>query len=697
MARATLACVFLACVARALAASAACPAGCECARATHVLCANRGLRALPAAAAPAGVRVLGLAGNYIRDVTARGLSRYGDLRKLSLQFNRIRKVHPRAFRRQGALEELYLGHNLLTSLQPGTLHALRRLSVLCADNNRIRSLRPESLGRLGRLVRLRLDGNALRSLPESVFQGLGNLVYLHLESNRLHRVHGAAFSNLTKLRYLNLSSNKLTEIRDLLTFSHLTTLQTLSLSGNQIRHMGPHVFQNQGKLLKLSLSNNKIFQVDRHALVGLVHLRELLMHSNRLRELPADLLRPLQGVEELDFSNNQIRHLPASAFHHLHNLQTLKLNNNRLTSLSAGAFTHNMALHTLELGGNEWSCDCGLQNLQLWMKWAWSRGRLLGAVMQCHDPARLRGQNLHSFNSSRCSGGGEGRAMEEEREGGGTRGETSRPGAELVSLATEATPHLNASTRLETEEHFERLLVGTGQEAEPTALTDACRFNQHFLLNVSVDHVTPAAARVRWNTRPSPAAELGFRVLFDRLGNAERFPRYIYPGGGARTVTLIELRPDSAYMVCVEAVIGGVVCSIASRDHCTGFVTLSEGRGPTVDNLHLVTVVFLGGNVLLLLSIGGAYLARFCRRSLQNRKSRVSHVRRIYSTRRPFPRTAVSMATTSATAEFSGYQSNRSACPMPEQGDLIVFPSDRFLDNSIPVRRDTDMIARFSD
>lgn len=87
-----------------LCARAACPELCECPRAQHVLCANRGLRAVPESSRP--VRVLGLAGNLIGNVSALALARYGHLTRLDLQFNQIRRVHPKAFETLLELEEL---------------------------------------------------------------------------------------------------------------------------------------------------------------------------------------------------------------------------------------------------------------------------------------------------------------------------------------------------------------------------------------------------------------------------------------------------------------------------------------------------------------------------------------------------------------------------------------------------------------
>lgn len=180
--------------------------------------------------------------------------------------------------------------------------------------------------------------------------------------------------------------------------------------------------------------------------------------------------------------------------------------------------------------------------------------------------------------------------------------------------------------------------------------------------------------------------------MYDRFGSPDRFPRYVYTQGTARSVTLRELGSEVTYMICVEGVVGRSVCQVAPRDHCVGLVTLPAGVGPgwpLTSDLQLLTLATLAGNMALLLAIGGIWLGRRLRRRLQRRKSAV-HVRHMYSTRRPF-RSALATST-----DFASYQSSRGARLAPHgEGDLIEFPCDRFLDNN-SVRRDSEM-QRFAD
>ncbi|XP_053084392.1 TLR4 interactor with leucine rich repeats [Pangasianodon hypophthalmus] len=741
-----------------LCARAACPELCECPRAQHVLCANRGLHAVPESSR--SVRVLGLAGNFIGNVSALALAHYGHLTRLDLQFNQIRRVHPKAFEKLVELEELYLGHNLISTLHPGTFGPLQKLTVLYGNDNDIRDLTGDTFGRLERLVRLRLDKNAIERLSESVFKHLSSLMFLQLESNQLRHIHHKAFSTLTKLQFLNLSDNKQTQLRATALFSQLRSLVTLLLSGNQITHIGSHVFQNLKKLTKLSLSNNHILRLENDTLKGLARLRELAIDGNELTEIQAGVLEPLARVERLDLSDNRITRIDPAAFTRLARLRVLDLSNNRLRRISGGAFASNAALLQLDLSGNEWKCDCRLEKLKEWMAETRARGKLLTALVRCHHPPTLEGKYLDHVNdtelladrtgSGYCKPDDEAEVMEARGAGaqeppGVTEERLNRGGGKEEDMAADG-GHRNPTMKRKKEEKLRTkpapsasakassssALLGTrttkmfplmlenasmwelndavrnpgSHKSEPqkrvehyaarrVELTDACHFNRRYIENVSVHNVSFDSSTVSWSTPEDTHTVRGqalmFRVLFDRFGHSARFPRYVYTDGSARAVTLQELRPDSTYITCVESVVGGALCQVAPRDHCAGFVTTSPSAESDVKLQH-VTAAVLAANALLILLVGGVWLGRVLKRRIKTRKSSThTHVRHMYSTRRPF-RSA--MATTCVSSEFSGYQSGR---PLAEEGDLIQFPVDRFFDSSCTRRDDDSVIPRLSD
>ncbi|XP_038822720.1 TLR4 interactor with leucine rich repeats-like [Salvelinus namaycush] len=466
-------------------ASGFCPERCDCQQAQHILCTNRGLRAVPkvhSSRVPEDVLVFSLGGNFIGNISAFDFTRYGNLIRLNLQYNQIQTIHPKAFEKLSKLEELYLGNNLISTIPPETLQSLAKLTTLYGNNNDIKKITPELFGNLESVVKLRLDGNAIELLQDSVFKSLTNLHYLHLESNQLSQIHRNAFSKLTKLRFLNLAQNKLTAVRNVFTFSQLRSLNTLLLSENEIQHVGNHVFQNLKKLSKLSLSNNNIYHLESESLKGLSSLTEFLIDGNVLENLPAGLLDPLERVEELDFSCNQISTVDPSAFEQLKHLSVLKLKDNRLTSLSGNIFALNSGLYDLDLHGNNWTCDCRLGELKQWMKSAHSQGKLLTVFLQCHHPATLRGKYLDYINSSQLQPPGnwshlcETQTGPEESRGGGILEkeieERERGQGEVRKETKGERRGIEAEERKDGEEHRE---IGSREGVEMKAIKKVSR------------------------------------------------------------------------------------------------------------------------------------------------------------------------------------------------------------------------------
>ncbi|XP_028606036.2 TLR4 interactor with leucine rich repeats [Podarcis muralis] len=738
------------------AAQPVCPEPCDCQQQQHVLCTNRGLRAVPKAVEPQDILTYSLGGNFIANISAFDFHRLAALQRLDLQYNRIRALHPKAFERLARLEELYLGNNLLTALAPGTLRPLAKLRILYANANEISSLSAASFAGLGSLVKLRLDGNALGSLADATFSGMSNLLYLHLEANRIRWLSRNAFAGLGKLRFLDLSGNQQSLLRHPDIFRPMRLLSTLLLSGNSLQQLGKGLFQHLPNLAKLSLSGNRLAWLAPEAFAGLGALKELRLDGNVLSQLPAPLLQPLRSLEVLDLSHNALAALPPGAFTQLHKLRELSLQDNALTTVPGDIFASSPALYRLELDGNPWSCDCRLRGLKHWLGSWHAQGRLLTVFVQCRQPRALAGKYLDyledsqlpmALNGSSCpnvvasspaplarGNSSSGLGLVQEKVG-------SLPSASTMQLLgsqkilasgreswaaetgpTTSTPSLHLNTRPPS-------LPGAAwprragkyhsvSSGIPPLVTDPCDFNKLFLYNLSVEAVGSGTVTVRWGVRPHRSPRLlgpvRFRVLFDRFGAATKFQRFVYlPEWSEPVATLQELRPDTPYLVCVEGVIGGRVCPVAPRDHCAGLVTLPEegagasaavaGRSPNLDH-QLLTLVLLAVNALLLFLALAAWASRLVRKKVLGCRRRKAaspvHVRQMYSTRRPLR----SMGT-GVSADFSGFQSHRpprsAVCALSE-ADLIEFPCERFIDsgaggNSSARRGEDHLLQRFAD
>ncbi|XP_042333614.1 TLR4 interactor with leucine rich repeats [Sceloporus undulatus] len=735
-----------------------CPEPCDCQQQQHLLCTNRGLKAVPKALQePQEILTFSLGGNFLANISAYDFHRLGALQRLDLQYNRIRSLHPKAFERLGRLEELYLGNNLLAAWAPGTLRPLAKLRILYVNANEIASLSAASFAGLGSLVKLRLDGNALGALGDATFAGLANLLYLHLEANRIRWLSRNAFAGLGKLRFLDLSGNQQSLLRHPDTFRPLGSLGTLLLSGNDIQQLSKGMFQHLANLAKLSLSGNRLEWLAPEAFAGLGALKELHLEGNLLSQLPTRLLQPLRNLEVLDLSHNRLLGFHPDTFGNLHQLRELSLQENALATISGDLFASSQALYRLELDGNPWSCDCRLRGLKRWLGSWHAQGRLLTVFVQCRQPLALVGKYLDYLEDAQLLPPANGSSCSEESaspspshpgnssfspQGLGQEKPSSLPSLSpmlgsqkmvapvlesdsqgIDASLTTARPSLLLSTRpllpgaawpqRAGKHHLVSSVSGT-----PPLVTDPCDFNKLFLYNLSVEALNTNSVTVRWGVRPHRSPRLlgpvRFRILFDRFGAAVKFQRFVYiPEWSEPVATLQELLPNTPYLVCVEGVMGGRVCPVAPRDHCAGLVTLPEedagaaaavAGGPQSLDQQLLTLVLLAVNALLLFLALAAWASRLVRKKVLGCRRRKTaspvHVRQMYSTRRPLR----SMGT-GVSADFSGFQSHRpprsAVCALSE-ADLIEFPCERFMDsgaggNSSARRGEDHLLQRFAD
>lgn len=644
-----------------------------------------------------------------------------NLHYLHLESNKLQHIHRNAFSKLTSLRFLNLAHNKQSAMRNVlTFSHLKALTTLLLSENEIRHIGNHVFQNLKKLSKLSLSNNKISQMDSGALRGLSSLTELLIDGNELVGIPAVLLDPLERVEELDFSRNRISSV-DSLAFSRLKHLRVLKLKDNFLTSLSGDMFTLNSVLYDLDLQGNN-WTCD----CRLEQLREWIAAAHSQGKLLTVFVQchypaTLRG-KYLDYVNS-------SQLQPLGNWTHLCTSQARPEESRAGAVL--VKLGSTERGERDSRLPEGGERTD---EEAQKGVRKRGEV---EETGRLRPVNRSGVMVWK---NGEQRKKEGQEEvgiqgdqGGPEVAEPSsfldrrkpkkklRPAAEAAGKrvkgrtrskvifkpspsATMSQASIGLTTTVSVHSGEQLDLLRSDQDDTLPVITDPCVFNRHFITNVSVHHVTSNTVTVYWTTRdhhrytpgPGPGLdEVHYRVLFDRFGTQDRFPRYVYAHGAARSVTLRELSSDVTYMVCVEGVVGGSVCQVAPRDHCTGLVTLSEanGRGATLtSDLQLVTVAMLAGNAVLLLVIGGVWLGRSLRRKLQRRKSAV-HVRHMYSTRRPF-RTA--MATASVSTDFTSYQSSRPARLAPlEEGDLIEFPCDRFLDSS-SVRRESEM-QRFSD
>uniref|UniRef100_A0A3B4Z7V6 TLR4 interactor with leucine rich repeats n=1 Tax=Stegastes partitus TaxID=144197 RepID=A0A3B4Z7V6_9TELE len=632
--------------------------------------------------------------------------------------NDMKKITPELFSNLDNLVKLRLDGNSIEVLQDSVFKSLTGLHYLHLESNKLRHIHRNAFSKLTNLRFLNLAHNKQTAVRNVLtFSQLRALTTLLLSENEIQYIGNHAFQNLKKLSKLSLSNNRISRV-DTGALKGLSSLRELLIDGNELVEIPAGLLDPLERIEQLDFSSNRISNVDSLAFSRLKHLKVLKLKNNLLTSLSGDIFALNNVLYNLDLHGNnwtcdcRLEELKRwmTAVHSQGKLLTVFVQCHYPATLR-GKYLDYEIPH----GEVEETQDLTEENQD-------------EVLMRKKEGEKRKREGQEEVEIQGDQGGPEvaepSSFLEKKKLKKESLSQRSRPAAEAAGKRAKGrrrsdaisktdppaspTPshetivQLTTASPVQAGEKFD--LLRSDQEEGLPVITDPCVFNRHFITNVSVDEVTSSTVTVYWTTRDhhryTPGhgpglAEVHYRVLFDRFGTPDRFPRYVYARGTARSVTLRELSSDVTYMVCVEGVVGGSVCQVAPRDHCAGLVTLPEGlsRGATLtSDLQLVTVATLAGNAVLLLVIGGVWLGRSLRRRLQRRKSAV-HVRHMYSTRRPF---RPAMTTASVSTDFTSYQSSRPARLAPlEEGDLIEFPCERFLDNS-SARRDSDM-QRFSD
>ncbi|KAM3857893.1 TLR4 interactor with leucine rich repeats [Diretmus argenteus] len=666
-----------------------------------------------------------------------------NLHYLHLESNQLQHIHRNAFSKLTNLRFLNLAQNKQSAVRNVfTFSQLRALTTLLLSENEIQYIGDHVFQGLRKLSKLSLSNNRISRLDSGALKGLSSLREFLIDGNELEEIPAGLLDPLERIEELDFSRNRISNV-DALAFTQLQHLRVLKLKNNFLTSLSGDIFALNNVLYDLDLHGNN-WTCD----CRMEELKRWMTFAHSQGKLLTVFVQchhpaTLRG-KYLDYVNSS-QLLPLGNWTHFCGSQA-----GPEESKGGGV----LEKEVVEEGGRREGDavvreKTGLKGGEGQVKKGGRRrgdieergtgdlngtreGNREGVVKREGEKRKREGEEVlriqegpevvetHSLERRKPKKESVGLRSQPATEAAGKRAKGRRrshvisrtdPPAFSTLTPTAHTGNrdrhdpntgLTTASPVQSGEKFD--LLRAGQEEALPVIIDPCVFNRHFITNVSVDQVTSSTVTVHWTTRehhrytpgPGPGLdEVHYRVLFDRFGTADRFPRYVYARGVSHSVTLRELSSDVTYMVCVEGVVGGSVCQVAPRDHCAGLVTLPEGHsrgGGLTSDLQLVTVATLAGNAVLLLVIGGVWLGRTLKRRLQRRKSAV-HVRHMYSTRRPFRAT---MATAAASTDFTSYQSSRPPRLGPlEEGDLIDFPCDRFLDNST-ARRDSDM-QRFSD
>ena len=202
----------------------------------------------------------------------------------------------------------------------------------------------------------RISSDALSEVP--------NLSNLILDENELTNggIELGAFQHLPGLTRISLNRNRFTEFP--LGFS--SSIKQIFLTDNEISYMSHSAIGNLTNLETVFVNRNKLrdASIEQDALSGLTSLRELELSNNLFTHLPGKIAK---SVEKIYLTSNQLEFIRTTELFGLSSLRTLDVAYNHLRAIEKGALDQLESLLRLDLSGNNWSCDCHLKTVKMYL------------------------------------------------------------------------------------------------------------------------------------------------------------------------------------------------------------------------------------------------------------------------------------------------------------------------------------------
>lgn len=485
------------------------------------------------------LRTLNLEENKLVEVPTDALASLQNLTSLSLARNLLTRVRDNAFDGCQGLESIDLSGNGLTeNLEALAFRGLEEtLQDVTLVSCQLRDRSLEALRPLWVLRRLNMQNNDLANLPYEFFVTMISLRQLNLDSNRLTAIYQNTFSGLSDaLQTLHLGHNPIFFLAsDAL--APLTTLQELYLDGLTTPKLNRESLSGQrNTLTTLSVSQTPLGDSVWSVITGLSALRILDLSSIGATSVPDGAFRSSPGLQSIDLSFNNISSIGRGTFSGLEDsLNNIRLNSNQITTLDPCSFAGLRRLNYTRLGlaGNQLVCDCQLRWLYL--------------------AAKAGSSFRFSSLNWRCSSG------------------------ELMTQLNENDFVCNSSDPATTEGPCPEIPGVHNQTDVPTSAAVVA-----WILAVRATKVTSSEITVSWSPEGVVVDRIrGFTLTFEPLGQEVNGTRTmtVTISGELRDYVLADLRPDTAYEVCVEMELDGP-SPVVGRIACTRTTTLPSLDGP---------------------------------------------------------------------------------------------------------------------
>ncbi|XP_077414389.1 leucine-rich repeat-containing protein 52-like [Vanacampus margaritifer] len=168
----------------------------------------------------------------------------------------------------------------------------------------------------------------------------------------------------------------------------------LIISNNFIAELPPLALNYLSDLVYLDCSNNSLTEISQSTFGNLRKLAYLDLSFNILTRIEDRTFGPLDSLVMLRMTDNPfLSEIHQDAFAENVALQVLDVSRNNLTMLNISSLISLPALRSVGLSGNPWSCECGSEELCLWVHLEDFKFQDEGQTV-CSSPDDLQGRRL---------------------------------------------------------------------------------------------------------------------------------------------------------------------------------------------------------------------------------------------------------------------------------------------------------------